>query len=103
MSALVEEIRAAVQQALREELPRALAELRGSSASAPATELLGVAAAARRLGLRTGTVYKMAARGELPSHKIGGRRLFAPADLDAFAEARRCSPERVRELAKGGA
>ena len=52
-----------------------------------------------RLGLKAGTVYKMAARSELPSHKIGGRRMFAPADLDDYAKARRCSPERVLELA----
>jgi hypothetical protein len=41
----------------------------------------------------------MAARCELPSHKIGGRLVFAPADLDAYAAARRRSPEKVRALA----
>ena len=97
MSALGEEIRAAVQQALRDELPRVLAELQHGVPVADG--LLGVTAAAQRLGLKPGTVYKMAARVELPSHKIGGRLLFAPTDLDAYAETRRRSPERVLELA----
>src|ERR1700682_1349149 len=100
MSALAEELEAVVRRVLREELPRVLAELREGVQLPIADDLLGVAAAARRLGLRPGTVYKLGARCDPPSHKSGGRVLFSPADLDAYVAARRRSPERVRDLAE---
>jgi len=98
LSLSAEEIRATIQQVLREELPRMLAELRQP---APVDGLLGVEAAAKRLGLSTSTVYKRGQRGHLPCIKDGSRVLFRPADLDAYAEARRRSPDRVRALARG--
>jgi len=98
MSALQDEMREAVRQALREELPRVLAELR-QGVQPQAADLVGVEAAARRLGLRPGTIYKLAASIALPSHKIGGRLVFSHVDLDAYAAARRRSQERVAQLA----
>ena len=89
-----DEIKAAVREVLREELQQFLGQV------LPPTDadLLDVDAAARRLGLAVGTVYRKAAKCDLPSVKLGERVLFRPADLDAYAEARRRSPERVREL-----
>jgi len=99
MSALADEVREAVRQAIREELPRVLAELQQATSPRAGDMLVGVEAAARRLGLAKGTVYKMAEKCELPSHKIKGRLLFSPADLDTYADARRRSPEIVAQLA----
>jgi hypothetical protein len=45
--------------------------------------------AARLLGISPGSVDNARNRGELPSLKIGARRLFAVADLLALIEARR--------------
>jgi excisionase family DNA binding protein len=95
---LEELVRTAVRDVLRQELPRAIAELH--QAPAP-DDLLDLKHAAKRLGLGTSTVRKLAAKCELPSMKSGRRLLFAPADLDAYAASRRRSPERVRKLASG--
>jgi excisionase family DNA binding protein len=95
MSALAEEIKAAVREALRDELPRIL-----RSAAPEASSLLNVDEAAQRLGLKPATVYKRARRGDLPSVALGSRVLFRSADLDAYVEARRRSPERVKALAR---
>jgi excisionase family DNA binding protein len=62
--------------------------------------LLSVREAARRLGLRPSTVYKMAGRGSIPSVKLGGRRLFRVADLDRLVSESRLSSERIDELAR---
>ncbi len=97
LAALADEIRAAVREALRDELPRALADV--ARPAAKEDGLLGVAEAARRIGLSKSTTYKLAERCELPSVQLGTRVLFRPADLAAYAEARRRSPERVREMA----
>jgi excisionase family DNA binding protein len=97
VSALADEIRAAVREVLRDELPKLLAEARPQQQGAA---LVGVTEAARRLGLAVGTVYKMAARLEVPSHKIKGRLLFRAADIEEYTTARRRSPERVAELAE---
>jgi len=98
VSALTEEIKAAMREVLREELPRALAQLQPRSEEDP-DRLVGVTEAANRLGLSTSTIYKRAERCELPSVKDGGRLLFKVGDLVAYAEQRRRSPERVRQLA----
>ena len=45
--------------------------------------------AARLLGVSPGTIDNMRNREELPSIKIGARRLFAVADLEALVAARR--------------
>src|SRR5205814_3224259 len=95
--------------AIREELQPVLEELRALrgllsdalECKRGATDaLLDVKAVAQRLGLGTSTVRKKAASCELASVKAGRRLLFRPADLDAYAEARRRSPKRVYELAK---
>jgi excisionase family DNA binding protein len=96
-----EDLKAAIREVLREELPRLLADVLGQAQGGD--HLLDVDQAAARLGLSSSTVYKKAHQFEIPSVKIGGRVLFKPCDLDGYAEARRRSPERVRELAKGGA
>src|SRR5436853_631267 len=89
---------AAVREVVREEVRSALAEMR-PAANENDDRLVDVEEAARRLGLAASTVYKRAAQCELPNVKIGGRLLFKLADLAAYADARRRSPERVRELA----
>jgi excisionase family DNA binding protein len=99
-ASFLELIDSAVRRAVREELPRVLAELGRPIQAGPAGALLRVPEAAQRLGLAKSTVYKLAERCELPSVLLGRRRLFRPADLDAYAEERRSSPERVRELAE---
>jgi excisionase family DNA binding protein len=91
-----EDLKAAIREVLREELPRLLAEVLGQ---ADRERLLDVDEAAQRLGLSSSTIYKWANSCELPSVKVGVRVLFRPADLDAYAEARRRSPERVKSLA----
>jgi excisionase family DNA binding protein len=45
--------------------------------------------AARRLGLSHWTIYHWARSGQLPSIKLGRRRLFRPLDLESFIEMRR--------------
>jgi excisionase family DNA binding protein len=93
--ALYDEVKTVVREALREEL----AALR--LPPGPDRSLLNVEAAAQRLGLKPATVYKRARRGDLPSVGLGSRVLFRASDLDAYVEARRRSPERVRALASG--
>jgi excisionase family DNA binding protein len=44
--------------------------------------------AAEALGVRRTTVTKLVYRGDLPSFKIGARRLVAEADLVRFVERR---------------
>ena len=95
LASLADEIRGAVREALRDELARALADV--ARPAAREDGLLRVDEAARRIGLSKSTTYKLAERCELPSVQLGTRVLFRPADLDAYAEARRRSPDRVRE------
>ena len=45
---------------------------------------VGIAEAARRLGVCSRTVASLVARGELASRKIGRRRLIRVADLETF-------------------
>jgi excisionase family DNA binding protein len=92
--ALYDEVKTVVREALREEL----AALRPGP---DLRSLLNVEAAAQRLGLKPATVYKRARRGDLPSVALGKRVLFMASDLDAYIEARRRSPERVKALASG--
>ncbi len=87
MNALAEEIKAALREVLREELPRALADLLPRADDGE--RLIDIKEAAQRLGLSTSTVYKRAEQSELPSIKMGGRLLFKTSDLTAYAEARR--------------
>ena len=98
VSALAEEIKAALREVLREELPLEDLRLFLARAAAESDRMLSVEEAAQRLGLSVSTVYKKSQTCELPSVKMGTRTLFRVADLDAYAAARRRSPERVREL-----
>jgi excisionase family DNA binding protein len=45
---------------------------------------VGMVEAARRLGLSVRTIATLIKRNELPSHKIGRRRLISVRDLEAF-------------------
>ena len=54
---------------------------------------VGMAEAARRLGLSARTVATLVLRRELPSRKVGRRRIIPVAALEAF----------VRDLRPGGA
>lgn len=45
---------------------------------------VGMAEAARRLGLSTRTIANLIKRGDLPSRKVGRRRLIAMRDLELF-------------------
>jgi len=51
--------------------------------------LLSVPEAARLLGVGERFVWKMASTRELPTVKIGRRRLVALADIERFVESRR--------------
>ena len=49
-------------------------------------------------------VYRLAARGELPSYKVEGRRLFAETEVVRWLEGRRAGVRReaLGRLAQGG-
>ena|SRR5438105_15744354 len=100
IEALVMSMTAMVEQAVERAMERRL------PASTPAPSngdvLVGVEEAAKRLGLATSTLYKLAARVEPPAVKLGRRLLFRAEDLVAFAEKHRRSPEQVARLAAGG-
>jgi excisionase family DNA binding protein len=91
-----DELKAALREVLREVLPEMLPALLAQPAANDAARLLDVDQAAKRLGLGASTIRKLAGRCEMASVKSGRRLLFRPADLDAYAEARRRSPERVK-------
>lgn len=57
--------------------------------------LLTVKEAEAILGVRPGTIYLWAERGELPSYKIGSLRRFRLADPEAFIESCRQVPEQA--------
>lgn len=48
---------------------------------------VGLAEAARRLGLSTRTVASLVLRRELPSRKVGRRRIIPVVALEAFVRA----------------
>src|SRR6266850_6712191 len=98
MSALADEIKTAIREVLREELPLDDLRLFLARAAAENDRLLSVEEAAQRLGLSVSTVYKKSQTCELASVKMGSRTLFRAADLDAYGAARRRSPERVLQL-----
>src|SRR5216683_1097279 len=68
-------------------------ELRGNKMQQNEAVLtVGMVEAARRLGLSVRTIATLISRNELPSRKIGRRRLIAVCDLEAFV---RCDHRRV--------
>jgi excisionase family DNA binding protein len=101
VSALADEIEAAVRRAFDAMVPRMVDEMmeRIATSLAPGAALLDVDAAAQHLGLSSSTIYKLAERCELPSSKLGRRLVFRPADLDAYAEARKRTPALANRLA----
>jgi excisionase family DNA binding protein len=60
--------------------------------------------AARKLGITKTTLWRLMHAGELPSIKVGGRRMVAPSDLAAFIARRRelRMVGRVRGVGNGG-
>jgi excisionase family DNA binding protein len=60
---------------------------------------VGVAEAARRLGLSARTVAAMVSRRDLPSRKVGRRRIIPVAALEAFVNREQGAPS-SRESAK---
>lgn len=59
----------------------------------PARLLVDRREAARLLGVSPGTIDNLRMRGELPSLKIGTRRLFDVADLNWFVDSRKAVRE----------
>ena len=55
---------------------------------------VGMVEAAWRLGLSTRTVATLALRQELPSQKVGRRRIIPVAALEAFVQRGRVPAER---------
>jgi excisionase family DNA binding protein len=55
--------------------------------------LLRIAEAAEALGLGRTVTYQLVMRGELPSVRVGRRRLVPTADLDRFIERLRADGE----------
>jgi excisionase family DNA binding protein len=51
--------------------------------------LLSVQEAAKRLGISSWTVYRLARNGGLPSVRLGRRRLFASEDLEDLVRTSR--------------
>jgi len=60
---------------------------------------LDVKQAARMLGISPRTLYPLAEKGEVPSIKVGGRRLFRPAELKAYLDKQ--APEAKKSSATG--
>ena len=52
---------------------------------------VGIGEAARRLGLSARTVASLVLRRELPSRKVGRRRIIPVAELEAFVRGERVS------------
>ncbi|MEO1584200.1 MAG: helix-turn-helix domain-containing protein [Planctomycetota bacterium] len=69
--------------------------------------LLSAPVAARRLGIGTRSLGKLTAADAIPSHKVLRRRLYDPAELQAWldmgAPAEPGSAAAVREAMRGGA
>jgi excisionase family DNA binding protein len=58
-----------------------------------ATQDLGVAEAAKYLGVSTDYLYRRSASGEIPNYKIAKKLRFRVSDLDTFRESLRRSRE----------
>lgn len=62
---------------------------RDSNLTASTPHLVDVHQAAEMLGVCTGTINNLRKHGEIPSLKIGTRRLFDIADLQRYIETRK--------------
>ena len=115
MSALQDEIRAAIQEALRQEMPELLRKhLAVVAGPAPAAEAVSVTVAARLTGYSQEAILAAIVRGDLPASKPSGSRLWRirTADLEAWLAGARTTRARAqvesvseiaaRMLGKGG-
>lgn len=93
-------LRVVLPEVLRVVLPEVLSTLLPQLAENDPAHLLDIHQAAQRLRLGISTVRKLAGRCDVASVKSGRRLLFRPTDLDAYVEARRRSPERIKVLAE---
>jgi excisionase family DNA binding protein len=59
---------------------------------------LGTAAAARRLGVTTRTLYRFIDEGRIPAYKLGRVIRLKQAEVDAFIEASRIEPGSLEHL-----
>lgn len=57
--------------------------------------LLSIKAAHRALGISQAYLYRLFDRGELPSVRVGGRRLVDPADIRAYVAAHKVQQVRL--------
>ena len=62
---------------------------------------VGIGEAARRLGLSARTVASLVLRRELPSRKVGRRRIIPVVDLEAFVKSERVTGRGIREDPRG--
>jgi len=62
---------------------------------------VGIGEAARRLGLSARTVASLVLRRELPSRKVGRRRIIPVVDLEAFIRGERVSGGGIKEDPRG--
>lgn len=98
MSSNIEELLAeALRKVVREEVRAAFQDMRKVEAEDP-EKLVGVAAAALRLGVSKSTIYKLSDKLELPSVKVGAGLRFKIADLDTYKETHRRSPALVAKV-----
>lgn len=63
---------------------------------------VGMAEAARRLGLSTRTVATLVLRNDLPSRKVGRRRIISVMALEAFVRADSRHSHFASQLESGG-
>jgi excisionase family DNA binding protein len=71
-----------------EKLARKIASARGDAGpgSGALEANLDVKQAAQVLGISPRSLYPLAGKGDVPSIKVGGRRLFRPTELKAYLE-----------------
>jgi excisionase family DNA binding protein len=60
----------------------------GRTASTVPEKMMNAKGCAAFLGLSTGTVYTLAANGEIPCRKIGDRYIFHPGEVAAWVANR---------------
>ena len=61
-------------------------------------EWLSTAAAAKRLGVTTRTLYRFIDEGQVPAYKFGRVIRLKEAEIDAFIEASRIEPGTLEHL-----
>ena len=56
-------------------------------------EILTVREVAEYLKVKPGTIYRMAAAGEMPGFKVGGSWRFRKSEIDAWTDSNRLPPK----------